>query len=51
LAVLFGKSEGKYFLGNASEEEEKEGCVKLLVTKIQYDNGYQVYNLLECDAT
>ena len=50
LAVLFGKSEGKAFVGNASEEEE-EDSVKLVASKIQYDNRYQVYSLLECDAT
>jgi hypothetical protein len=40
LAVLFGKSEGKGFVRNTGEEEEN--CVKVVVTKIQYDNGYQV---------
>jgi hypothetical protein len=48
LVVLFGKSYGKDFVGNVSEEED---CVKAVVTKMQYDNVYQVYSLLECDAT
>lgn len=34
LAVLFGKSEGKDFVGNTGEEEE-EDYVKVVVTKIQ----------------
>ena len=47
MAVLFGKSEGKDFVGNAGEEEEEEeeevDCVKLDLTNSQYDNGYQDY--------
>jgi hypothetical protein len=53
LALLFGKSEGKDFVGNAGEEEEEEeeeDFIQVVVTKRQYDNGYQVYSLLECDA-
>jgi hypothetical protein len=52
LAVLFGKSEGKNFVGNnGEEEEEEEDCVKMVVTKIKYDNGYEVHSVFECDAT
>jgi hypothetical protein len=49
LTVLFGKSEAKDSVGNAGEV--KKGCVKMDLTKRQYDNGYQVYSLLYCDAT